>query len=149
MADTKRTIHKGKPIGVPRKMFMRSLFDEEPIPGTTGKTVFARPPAVTTDMEYSGKRFDGVTYDPQYDQKRLSNQMQRVFDVMKDGQWRTLDELGTALEPGGPITPVSSSSRLRDLRKARFGGHQVDRRARDRAAGLFEYRLVLPIGTTK
>ena len=81
------------------------------------------------------QHFDGSTYEPTLDQGRLNSQQSRVFDVMGDGEWRTLDQLSAAT---GDPTP-SVSARLRDLRKPRFGGHQVDRRRR--SPGLFEYRL--------
>ncbi len=57
---------------------------------------------------------------------------------MRDGKWRTLDEIATFT--GDPHASVSAQ--LRHLRKARFGGHKVEKRARgDRHCGLFEYRL--------
>jgi hypothetical protein len=80
-------------------------------------------------------RFDGSTYDATQDESRLAAQHRRVADVMKSGQWMTLDEI--AAVTGDP--PASVSARLRDFRKERFGGYQVDRRRRDR--GLYEYRI--------
>lgn len=90
------------------------------------------------EARFIGATFDGVTYDPLYDQARLTRQIGRVWDLMHDGLWRTLEEMAT--ETGDP--PASISARLRDLRKRRFGSYTVSRRARgDRADGLFEYRL--------
>jgi hypothetical protein len=82
--------------------------------------------------------FDGRTYDPAHDQERLNTQLWRVFSLMRDGEWRTLGEIAAAI--GGSEAGVSA--RLRDLRKERFGRHQVERRRRgDEARGCFEYQM--------
>jgi hypothetical protein len=99
-------------------------------------------PATQLNMDFAvaDYAFDGATYSPVFDYERLAGQNRRVFDCMKDGLWRTLGEIEAAT--GDPQASVSA--RLRDLRKSRFGGHSVNRRARgDRAAGLFEYQLVI------
>lgn len=80
--------------------------------------------------------FDGVTIFPE-DEARLSGQLRRVKFVMLDGEWRTLDQIGSLT--GAP--PASVSARLRDLRKVKFGGYDVQRRRR--ARGIHEYRLGL------
>jgi hypothetical protein len=82
-------------------------------------------------------QFDGKTYDEKRDQDRLSRQYKRVFELMKDGEWRTLRAVAEVLED-----PESSiGARLRDMRKDRFGGHTVLRQYL--MAGVFKYRLVL------
>lgn len=78
---------------------------------------------------------DGATFDQALDGARLHYQHNRVLAVMKDGAWHTLPELAAAT--GDP--EASISARIRDLRKARFGGYVVDRRRR--TVGLNEYRL--------
>jgi len=78
---------------------------------------------------------DGETYDPSRDKLRLNAQTQRVYDVMRRGEWLTLHEISTAT--GDPEASVSA--RLRDLRKERFGGYKIERRRR--GGGLWEYRL--------
>jgi len=84
-------------------------------------------------------RFDGASYEAKADEARLTGQLLRVFDCMKDGRWRTLSELHRV----AGATEASVSARLRDLRKSRFGGHTVNRRARgERERGIFEYQLV-------
>lgn len=89
-----------------------------------------------------GNKFNGATYDPQYDDKRLEKQLGRVFECMIDGKWRTLSEV--ARITGDPEASVSAQ--LRHLRKERFGAYQVRRRPRgERVNGLFEYQLVPPI----
>ena len=81
--------------------------------------------------------FDGETYDPVKDRKRLTGQLLRVFEVMQDGRWRTLRELAYLAK----ASEASASARLRDLRKDKFGGFEVQRKRND--GGLFQYRLNL------
>lgn len=85
----------------------------------------------------SAPRRDGSTYDHERDGKRLAAQHGRIFDVMKDGRWRTLSAI--ALATGDP--EASISARLRDLRKPKFGAHTVSREYL--GDGLFQYRLLL------
>jgi DNA-binding transcriptional ArsR family regulator len=92
--------------------------------------------------------FDGATYKPQFDRARLTGQIKRVFDLMSDGRWRTLDEIQMVV--GGSQPAISA--RLRDLRKARYGSLQVDRKHRpsvSKMRGLYEYRLVLGRGVKR
>ena len=82
------------------------------------------------------KAFGGATYDPDRDYVRLHRQLRKVYEVMKDGQWHSLQELVTIC--GG--TAASISARVRDFRKRQYGSRQVDRKhVKD---GLFLYRLV-------
>ena len=84
--------------------------------------------------------FDGATYEPEHDQKRLTSQLARVKALMLDGKWHTLSEI--AAKVCG--SEASVSSRIRDFRKPRFGGYTVERRRVD--GGLFEYRILLHSG---
>lgn len=84
-------------------------------------------------MANTAKAFDGKTYNPALDQNRLSNQLERVRELMLDGEWRTLSQIQAVV--GGSESAVSA--RLRDLRKVRFGGYLVPRRRVE--GGLFEY----------
>jgi len=78
---------------------------------------------------------DGETYERDRDKLRLNAQQQRIYDVMKDGLWRTLYSISA--KTGDP--EASISARLRDFRKKKFGGFFVDREyVRD---GLHQYRL--------
>lgn len=81
--------------------------------------------------------FDGATYDPALDRDRLLKQMGRVYQFMLDGCWHTLAEIHAYA--GGSET--ACSSRVRDLRKPKFGSHDVwtDRRA----GGVWVYRLAI------
>ena len=54
---------------------------------------------------------------------------------MADGQEHTLAELANGIG----CTEAAASARIRDLRKARFGAHEVERRRV--SGGLFVYRL--------
>ena len=89
-------------------------------------------------MDTIGKiRFDGATYVPERDDERLTSQLGRIWNLMRDGQWRTLNQIAdTTNDP-----PASVSSQLRHLRKVRFGAHTVARRYIGR--GLYEYRLLI------
>ena len=83
---------------------------------------------------------DGITYDHARDGKRLHNQQNRVFALMKDGVWRSLSEI--AASTGDP--EASTSSRLRDFRKDRFqalyGPWRLE--SKNEGGGKWKYRLI-------
>lgn len=84
-------------------------------------------------------KFDGATYEAKFDYSRLTKQIKRIYDLMKDGKWRTLEQMVTAT--GDPAASVSAQ--LRNLRKKQFGSHVIERRhSGDRENGLWEYRLL-------
>lgn len=84
--------------------------------------------------------FDGHTYDPARDRKRLSALLDATRRFLADGMWHTLEEIHEAT--GGSMCSVSA--RVRDLRKPRFGGHEVRRRRKPGGpAGVWQYRLIL------
>lgn len=82
--------------------------------------------------------FDGKTYSPARDGKRLKTRLDRVRELMGDGRWRTLYDIRRAI--GGSEAGISA--RLRDLRKERFGGYTVEKERV--SGGLWKYRLGLP-----
>lgn len=82
-------------------------------------------------------KFDGETYDPPKDQKRLSKQLDVVRNVMMDGRWRSLSEIAAITH----FPEASISARLRDLRKPRFGSWQMSSRRRAGGCATWEYRL--------
>lgn len=85
-------------------------------------------------------RFNGSDYSPKHDCVRLTKQIKRVFDLMKDGEWRTLGEIESITGDG----QASVSAQLRNLRKDRFGAHTVNKQIRgDRKDGLYEYKLIV------
>ena len=86
--------------------------------------------------------FDGNCYDKEHDQKRLTGQLLKVYECMKNtinnNRWYTLAEI--EYMTGAPA--ASASAQLRNLRKDRFGGHTINKRPRgDRSGGLFEYSM--------
>ena len=83
----------------------------------------------------SNARFDGDDYKHERYHARLTGQIRRVYDFMFDGAWRTLNEISDAT--GDPHSSVSAQ--LRNLRKKRFGGHNIERKYMN--DGLYSYRL--------
>ena len=81
--------------------------------------------------------FNGADYVPERDHARLSTQIARVKDCMKDGSWRTLKYISEIT--GDPEASVSAQ--LRHLRKDRFGGHTVNRQHINH--GLYCYQLMI------
>lgn len=81
--------------------------------------------------------FDGDTFNQTRDGARLAGGLDRVRALMSDGDWRTLHVIATETAQ----SEAGASARLRDLRKSRFGGHQVERKYV--AHGQWAYRLVL------
>jgi hypothetical protein len=92
-------------------------------------------------FDYAKKKphFNGPEYNPDRDHKRLAGQCLRVFNAMKDGGWRTFDQIADLTGDPAP----SISAQLRHLRKERFGGHLVNRR--HVGSGLYEYQLVVSV----
>ena len=86
-------------------------------------------------LDYDHPRFGGETFSPELDGQRLARQLQSVWFLMRDGEWRTLDRIATVLE----FPEASVSARLRDLRKR---GLTVERRRVTTTAGLWEYRVL-------
>lgn len=79
--------------------------------------------------------FSGVTYEPDKDERRLTNYFQAIKKIMLTGEWFTLREL---CEKVGCLE-TSASARIRDLRKPAFGGYTIERERV--GGGLFRYRL--------
>jgi hypothetical protein len=95
------------------------------------------PDLFTLPRPAPSKAFDGKTYQPERDHDRLTGQLERVFNLMRDGRWRTIPAI--AYEVRGSESSVSA--RLRDFRKAKYGGHTVQReRVRK---GLYMYRVIV------
>ena len=82
--------------------------------------------------------FEGSDYKAEFDFKRLTGQIRRIFITMKDGQWRTLGEISATTGDG----ESSISAQLRNMRKERYGTHSILKRRRGEPSnGLFEYKL--------
>ena len=85
--------------------------------------------------------FDGKTFNKDHDGKRLTNQFRLVFDLMKDGAWRTLSQISE--RTGFP--EASISARIRDFRKPKFGAHLVNSKRKIMEGSIFcgwEYQLI-------
>ena len=82
--------------------------------------------------------FNGSDYVDSRDRGRLAGQILRVYDCVKDGRWRTLDEIHQAT--GDPHASISAQ--LRHLRKPKFGKYLIEKRPRgSESGGLYEYRM--------
>lgn len=77
-------------------------------------------------------QFVGAGYVPALDQVRLRGQQLRIWELMRDGNWRTLGEIEAAT--GDP--QASISAQLRHLRKPCYGSHIVKRQRRAGFSGL-------------
>lgn len=87
------------------------------------------------DLPPGPYRVGGATYDASFDEARLGEQLRRVWERVRCGDWLTLSEI--AAETGDPEASVSA--RLRQLRAM---GVDVQRRRRGEAArGCWEYRV--------
>lgn len=82
------------------------------------------------------QQFDGADYTPERDVQRLTKQFRRVFDLMRDGQWRTLKAISSYTHD----PEASVSAQLRHMRKPRFGGHTINKKYVDN--GLYVYQLI-------
>jgi len=82
-------------------------------------------------------RFDGDDYVASRDNARLTGQLLRIWNVVCDQKWRTLKEIANLT--GDP--EASISAQLRHLRKARFGGHLVERLHVQ--GGLYKYKVIV------
>ena len=82
-------------------------------------------------------RFDGSDYVPGRDDDRLTGQLKRIWACMKGGEPRSLNEI--ARITGDP--EASISAQLRHLRKARFGGHKIEKTYE--GDGLYLYKLIV------
>ena len=85
--------------------------------------------------------FDGATYEPAKDRKRLMSQLEAVRDVMSAGTWCTISGITGLLQMQYRLlaSEAGVSARIRDLRKAKFGACSIERMRR---GGLFYYRMV-------
>ena len=86
--------------------------------------------------------FGGDTVEP-VDERRLNTQLYWVYEIMYDGKWRTIKDIGYIIRANHNVSVMqtSISARLRDFRKNKFGGHTVNRN--NLGDGLFEYQLIV------
>jgi len=80
----------------------------------------------------------GSDYDPKLDGVRLTGQMLRVFEYMRNGKWMTLFEIADSInEPESSV-----SAQMRNLRKDRNGNHTIEKQRRGES-GTWEYKLIV------
>jgi hypothetical protein len=86
--------------------------------------------------------FDGEGYDERFDKDRLITQLQRVYHLMRDGRWRSLNRISAELQRTYPnrFPEASISADLRSFRKVKHGSSIVERH--NEGHGLFLYRLI-------
>lgn len=68
-----------------------------------------------------------------------SSLRERIYALMRDGQPRSLFEIRAVV--GGSDSGISA--KLRDLRKARYGGHTVESKCVDRKRQVYKYRVIV------
>lgn len=85
--------------------------------------------------------FDGATYEPTQDKDRLSNALGRVYELLRDGRWRTLREIACYAN----CSESGASARIRDLRKEKFKADypNKDIEAKRVEGGVWVYRMIL------
>lgn len=114
-----------------------AMFGECPTCALAAERAAARPaPALPSPKP----DHDGATYRRDLDRPRLGRQAQDVWNLMADGEWRTLAQIAAAT--GHPEASVSA--RLRDFRKDGWGGHVVvaEREPTLLDTGTWRYRVV-------
>jgi Fic family protein len=95
---------------------------------------------LTLDFPRRSRTF-GPAYSEAIDGPRLETQRDRLRAFMLGQRvWLTLHEIAAAT--GYPEASVSAQ--LRHLRKARFGGFEVNKRRRRADGGTWEYSLTTP-----
>lgn len=92
---------------------------------------------LSLDDYLKAARFEGPP-DNAKDFDRLCGQIRRVYECMKSGRWLTLAEI--EMHTGDP--QASISAQLRHLRRARFGGHIIEKQRRFIEGGTWEYKLI-------
>jgi len=85
-------------------------------------------------------KFAGSDYSKDRDGKRLTAQYMRVFSLMSDGDWRSLNVIATLTKD----PEASVSAQLRHMRKEKFGNHTVNKK--HIADGFYLYQLVVNEG---
>lgn len=91
-----------------------------------------------TLFEYAARNpiFHGSDIDMNRDAKRLTGQLLDIYALMKDGNWRTLNEISKIT--GHP--PASISAQLRNFRRVEFGSFDLQKNYLGN--GLYQYRII-------
>lgn len=83
--------------------------------------------------------FHGADYRPEYDYKRLSNQIDRIKAYCLPREWLLVQQIARACK--APENSVQAQ--LRNLRKKANGAYIVERRKHPITAGLYEFKVRL------
>ncbi len=85
-------------------------------------------------------KFFGSNYVPKEDDTRLTGGIKRIFSLMQDGNWRTLQEIERLTK----VPAASVSANLRHLKREAYGSHGLEKKIRgERSGGLWEYKLIV------
>lgn len=93
------------------------------------------------DLFSRAPHFDsGVSLSPS-DHVRLGKQLARVLAVMSDGRWYSVPAIKAAIAArfGTDDPETSISAQLRNARKPKHGGHDIERR---RVGNIYQFRLL-------
>jgi hypothetical protein len=85
--------------------------------------------------------FDADCFGYTVDYRELKGQIKAVFDLMKDGEYRTLELIGEEI---GKTALRSIGASLRNLRRPRYGGYIVERRGKGKTC---EYAIKMEVGS--
>lgn len=85
-------------------------------------------------IDFTRAQIHGSDYKPERDRARLTGQLEKIYELMKDGKWRTLEEV--AKKTGAPSPSVSAQ--MRTLRKEPF---YMTVEKRHVGGGLYEYSI--------
>jgi hypothetical protein len=81
-------------------------------------------------------RFNGPDYIPGRDDARLSTQYWDIYNLMQDGEFRSLRVISILTDH----PEASVSAQLRHMRKTRFGSNTV---TKTHIGGLYKYSLII------
>lgn len=87
--------------------------------------------------------FDGHCFSWELDHARLTKQMSLIFLVIRDGIFRSVQQIqwDLSVKYNKQCAQTSISAILRDFRKQKWGEHTVNTR-RVKETGLFEYQFI-------
>lgn len=89
----------------------------------------------------SKKKFAGPAFDAELDEVRLTGLQLAIFNLMKDGVFRTHGEIKEAIGRG---SENGIAAMLRSLRSKKHGHHTVNKQRRGEPTnGLWEYQLII------
>jgi len=92
-------------------------------------------------MTKQNNAFNGSDYKPELDEKRLTTQIQKIFNIMKDGEYRGLTAIKELLNTNAGEASVSAQ--LRNLRKTSGGSHELlKKRTGEPKNGYWIYKII-------